>query len=168
MKTKFLKTLCKGVCHNQNNSEKWICDETVKSSYREVSSLGNKLTVTVTEPVRLDFILFIYFFVLYLRIINKILKNSLPINQLVRKNSKIEVAENLWITNAAYHLCEHQVQVTHIADCDKIFLRLNGSGFSVCFPQRLPKFQLIILIICYTGRIRSDVKEIKRVLYSQF
>lgn len=39
--------------------------------------------------------------------------------------------EDLYILNAAYFLKMHQVLVTHIVDCEKIYIRLIGDNFSV-------------------------------------
>jgi hypothetical protein len=48
------------------------------------------------------------------------------------KAAEIDVS-SLWITNGSYFLKEHDIIVTHIAECDKIFLRLVSPNFSVNF-----------------------------------
>lgn len=39
--------------------------------------------------------------------------------------------QSLFITNASYFLKEHAVYVSHVEDCNRIYIRLEGDGFSV-------------------------------------
>ena len=43
--------------------------------------------------------------------------------------------DSLWISNASYFLKEHMVYITHVAQCDKIFLRLIECEFSYEFEK---------------------------------
>lgn len=39
--------------------------------------------------------------------------------------------ENLFITNASYYLKESVVYVSHVENCNQVYIRLEGDGFSV-------------------------------------
>ena len=61
------------------------------------------------------------------------LDESTKSEAVMKKKNEIEpsLIENLVITNAAYFLKEHVVFISHVADCDKVYIRLVSENFSV-------------------------------------